>query len=62
MQQNYFPVNIVNNCYILDTYLIASWYNKKLKLQAEPNICEQPVFTPQQNYINYMYIAIYKLQ
>ena len=50
MQQNYFPVNILINCYILDTYLIASWYSKKLKLRAEPNIFEQPVFTAQQNY------------
>ena len=26
---------------------------QKLYLQAEPKVCEQPVFTAQQNYINY---------
>ena len=26
---------------------------QKLKLQAEPKLCEQPVFTALHNYINY---------
>ena len=35
---------------------MALWYSKKLYLQAEPRVCEQPVFTAQQNYINYSYL------
>ena len=38
---------------VLFFYLIELWYSKKLKLQAEPKVCEQPVFTAQRNYINY---------
>ena len=38
-------------------YFMALWYSKKkLYLQAEPRVCEQPVFTAQQNYINYSYL------
>ena len=29
---------------------------QKIYLQAEPRVCEQPVFTAQQNYINYSYL------
>ena len=37
-------------------YFMALWYSKKLYLQAKPRVCEQPVFTAQQNYINYSYL------
>ena len=41
-------------------YLITLWYSK-IKLQAEPQVCKQPVFTLKQNYINYTDIIIKKV-
>ena len=41
-------------CYFILFY--GFMVKQKLYLQAEPRVCEQPVFTAQQDYINYSYL------